>query len=125
MSEIATQRAVMLAVGGRPDCRVFRNTLGVAWHGVVESYDSERLVLRNARRVKYGVQNPGGADLLGWRTVNGVARFLAIEVKSEREQTTEAQDAFLHAVIRAGGIGIVARSVEDAIRGLEDAFPPV
>ena len=109
-SEHIVQRAVMLAVGGRPDCRIFRNSLG-------------RFQDATGRWVRFGIANPGGADLIGWRTVNGVARFLAIECKSERGQTTEAQDTFLQAVRRAGGIGIVARSVEEAIAGLDGDGP--
>ena len=127
MSESATLQRIKLAVGGRPDCRVFRNQVGQGWYGKLISGPAPingRVVLDGARPLKAGLC-PGSSDLVGWRTINGVARFVAIEVKSEREQTTEAQDFFLHAVRRAGGVGIVARSVEEAIRGLEDADPPV
>ncbi len=39
--------------------------------------------------------------------------FLAVECKRPGEDPTEKQQAFLDAVDRAGGIGIVARCVED------------
>ena len=40
-------------------------------------------------------------------------RFLAIEVKSATGKPTPEQTAFLAAVVRAGGIAFVARSVDD------------
>jgi hypothetical protein len=50
------------------------------------------------------------------RIVNGpqrVGRLLAIEVKSAEGKPTPEQLAFLQAVVRAGGIAFVARSVKD------------
>ena len=125
MSESATLQRIKLAIGGRPDCRVFRNQVGQGWYGKLISGPapiSGRVVLDGARPLRAGLCT-GSSDLVGWCTINGVARFVAIEVKSEREQTTDAQDVFLAAVIRAGGIGIVARSGEDAIRGLDGDGP--
>jgi hypothetical protein len=40
-------------------------------------------------------------------------RFLAIEVKAAKGVVTQAQQAFLDQVNKAGGKGFVARSVED------------
>lgn len=75
--------------------RVFRNNIG--------SYR------RGKAYIKYGVCNPGGSDLIGF-TDRG--RFIAIECKVDTP-TTNAQMKFLQAVIRSGGIGIVARSTDD------------
>jgi hypothetical protein len=66
--------------------------------------------------VRYGF--PGCADILG-QMADG--RFLAIEVKAARGQATEAQVAFLLQVRRAGGVAILARSIEDVQAGLEAA----
>lgn len=62
------------------------------------------------RKIRYGVCSPGGSDLIGW-TSSG--RFMAVEVKTARGITTKQQANFLKQVIRAGGIGIVARSEDD------------
>ncbi len=40
-------------------------------------------------------------------------RFFAIEVKSAEGKPTPEQTAFLAAVVRAGGIAFLARSVKD------------
>lgn len=61
------------------------------------------------RFIRYGVGGKGGADLIGW---TDTGRFVAIEVKAG-SPTTAHQVAFLKAVIRAGGIGIVAHSISD------------
>lgn len=82
--------------------------------------------------VRFGA--PGISDILGWRTVKDfthqgcchktdaalprVAHFLAIEVKRPGTYPTPAQAAFLETVKAAGGIAIVARSVEDVRRAL-------
>ena len=66
----------------------------------------------NGKRIRFGL-HVGSSDLIGWRTVNRVAQFVAVEVKTAKGITTKAQQQFLQAVIRAGGIGIIARSVED------------
>lgn len=63
--------------------------------------------------IKYGVCNPGGSDLIGWRTRHGIAQFVAIEVKSDTGKATPEQLNFINTVISAGGIAGVCRSVED------------
>jgi len=45
-------------------------------------------------------------------------RYFAIEVKRPGGKPTSFQEKFLENVKRAGGIAIVARSVDDVIRGL-------
>ena len=69
--------------------------------------------------IKYGVCNPGGSDLVGWRifdagqTYGQIAQFVAIEVKTPTGKATPEQLSFINAVISAGGIAGVCRSVED------------
>jgi hypothetical protein len=107
MSEAGIQRAIMAELG-RGDGRVFRNNVGV---------------LRDERGqfVRYGLC-VGSSDLIGWRTVTvtpemvgrQLAVFVAIEVKTERGRVTDEQQAFIAAVQKAGGLGGVARSIDDA-----------
>jgi hypothetical protein len=58
----------------------------------------------------------GGSDILGItndRCKIGKGRFLAIEVKNKTYKASEPQIAFLEAINRFGGVGILARSVDD------------
>lgn len=102
-------RAIMAGVS-TPGVRVFRNNVGA-------------LKDQEGRLVRYGVANPGGSDLIGWRSVTvtpemvgrKVAVFLAIEVKAERGRATDAQVNFINRVKADGGLAGVARSVDDAL----------
>ncbi len=112
MTESALIRAILVAASHH-GARLFRNNVG-------QLQDIE------GRWVRYGVCNPGGSDLIGW-TATG--QFLAVEVKAVRIQsasspmsrtvTTDDQTRFLAAVRKAGGIGIIARSVDDVISAIE------
>ena len=55
MSEAGEQSRIMLALGGHPGIRVFRNNVGLAR-------------FPDGSTVRYGLC-PGSADLIGWRTV--------------------------------------------------------
>ena len=60
----------------------------------------------------------GVSDLIGiWKGYP-----LAIEVKSERGRLTDHQERFLIQWRDAGGIGLVARSIDDVKDGLEQFF---
>lgn len=87
------------------DCgaRVFRNNRGLF------------LTLDSKRRVRAGLECNGSADLIGW-TKDG--RFLAIELKSMTGKGTPAQDAFIAAVMAAGGVAFYARSPEEITKKL-------
>ena len=67
------------------------------------------------RWVRYGWV--GCSDILGMLT-NG--RFLAIECKSRTGRLSPEQAAFLDAVNAGGGLGIVARSVDDVIAAIRN-----
>lgn len=64
---------------------------------------------KNGRWVKFGLFNPGGADLIGIH--NG--RFIAVEVKSETGKVSPEQANFIAFVNKNGGLAGVCRSVED------------
>lgn len=110
MSETTILRAVHLAVGSRPDVRLFRNNVGVATHA-------------DGSRVVYGLC-PGSSDLIGWRIVTvtpemvgkPLAQFVALEVKTPTGRVTPEQRTFITAVTKSGGLGVVVRSAEDAIK---------
>lgn len=99
---------IRLAIGGRPDVRIFRNNVGVAEYP-------------DGTKVAYGLC-PGSADLIGWRSIvispcdvgRRLAVFVAVEAKSGRGRPTPEQLAFLEAVRKGGGIAGVAHSPEEA-----------
>jgi hypothetical protein len=108
-SETTLQQQIRLALGTRPDARLFRNQVG--------SLPDPR----SGRLVTFGLAR-GSADLIGWRTVvvtpdmvgQRLAVFTSIEVKTPTGRIAPAQQHWLGAVRGAGGIAGVARSVTDA-----------
>ncbi len=112
MVETPILRSIMLTCG-RGAVRLWRNNVGM---------------LKNAKgnRVRYGLCNPGGSDLIGFRSVvvtpamvgSRIAQFVAVEVKAGKNAPNKNQRDFLRIVDGAGGRAIVAYSVEDAERGL-------
>jgi len=96
MTEAGLMRDIQVALS-KAGHRVFRNNIGTC-------------MTARGDYIRYGVCNPGGSDLIGW-TKTG--RFLAIEVKTESGRLTEAQERFLEAVNKFGGVGICAKSLKD------------
>jgi len=107
--ETPIQQKILLKIGGRKDCRFFRNNVGVAYR-------------KDGIPVKFGVCNPGGSDLIGWRSVkitpdmvgHTVAVFSAVEVKRPGKKTTKPQNNFIKIVKNAGGISGVAHDEDEA-----------
>lgn len=64
--------------------------------------------------VRFGKK--GLPDIIGWQTCFGLACFLAIEVKRPGQKASPEQAAFLSQVRAAGGIALVAHSLDD-VRG--------
>lgn len=110
-AETDLQQRIRLAIGTRPDARLFRNQVG--------SLPDPR----SGRLVSFGLAR-GSADLIGWRTVTitpemvgrRIAVFTSIEIKTASGRLTPQQRSWLQAVHQAGGISGVARSVNDALR---------
>jgi len=108
-SETHLQQEIRLALGTRPDLRLYRNNCG--------SLPDPR----TGRLVTFGLAR-GSADLIGWRTVvvtpemvgQRIAVFTSIEVKTPTGRLRPEQQAWLGVVRGAGGVAGVARSVSDA-----------
>jgi hypothetical protein len=107
MSEAAIQQDIRLALGQCPGIKTFRNNVGA-------------IKDRNNRLVRYGLVT-GSADLIGWQSVviteamvgQRFARFLSVEVKTPTGRLSPEQETWRQAVLKAGGIAVVARSVDD------------
>jgi hypothetical protein len=118
--ETELQQRIRLALGTRPDARLFRNQVG--------SLPDPR----TGRLVTFGLAR-GSADLIGWRSVvvtpdmvgRRLAVFCSIEIKTATGRLRPEQQAWLGVVQDAGGIAGVARSVTDACHIIENplAFP--
>ena len=110
-SETHLQQEIRLAVGTRPDLRLYRNNCG--------SLPDPR----TGRLVTFGLAK-GSGDLIGWRTITigpehvgqRIAVFTSIEVKTPTGRVSPQQHAWLSVVLAAGGIAGIARSVPDALR---------
>ena len=103
LTEAELLRQILLAIGSRPDVRLWRKNVGAAMSG--------------GRFIRFGT--PGAADLLG--LLQG-GRFLAIEVKSATGRLTPEQRAWGEMVQRFGGTYLVVRSVEEAVSAVEEAL---
>ena len=108
MSETAILQDIRLALGQHPGIKMFRQNVG--------AYKDPR----SGRLVRYGLCT-GSADLIGWQSVvitpamvgQRFARFLSVEVKTPTGRLSPEQETWRQAVLKAGGIAVVARSVDD------------
>jgi hypothetical protein len=122
MREKSIQSQIFAAIGSRPDVRLFRNNVGVAWQGEVTRLPNGDVLIRNPRRVVYGLCE-GSSDLIGFRRLTigpqhvgqQVAQFVALEVKAAKGLATPEQRNFLRVVQDSGGAGGVARGVDEAL----------
>jgi len=101
---------------------VFRANVGRGWQGVVNRRAEGYVELRDARPFSTGLP-VGFSDLFGWQSVTVtddmvgtvIARFVAIEVKSDRGRVRPEQAAFIKAVNDAGGIAGIAHNESEAV----------
>ena len=124
MTEHETQQRILLAFGSGTT-RLWRNNTGVGWAGQATTVTGANaaaigrtlrpgdVVVRQGRPLHAGLC-VGSSDLIGYRQVDGVAQFVAIEVKSERGRATEQQTQFLNHIQAAGGCAGIARCIGDA-----------
>lgn len=102
ITEGQLQDAIRLALGTTTGLVLWRNNCGV-------------LPMPDGKRIRFGVGNPGGADLIGCYC----GRFLAVEIKTATGKQTEEQRTFQRCVERNGGIYLMPRSVQDAVNMVE------
>ena len=99
------QAKIRLALGSRPDVRLWRQGVGMAR-------------TESGTVMRFG--EPGQADLSGIVAPWGIR--LEVEVKRPGEKPTDAQARWGRMIERFGGIYIVARSAEDAVAQLTAAI---
>ena len=104
--ESETQRDILLCAPSI-GCRLLRNNVGAFQDAT-------------GRWVHFGVGGDGGSDLIGWTDDAGTAVWTVVEVKRKPRKPTTEQQAFVDAAIAAGGIGVVAYSVQDFRDAISD-----
>jgi hypothetical protein len=124
MSEHVIQQQILLAHGSGAT-RLWRNNVGTGWAGqatkvtggnlraVSQALRPGDVVIRQGRPLHAGLC-VGSSDLIGYRQVDGIAQFVALEVKSATGKATKEQVQFLDHIQAAGGLAGIARSVDDA-----------
>lgn len=109
-TESQIQRAILNRIGSMPDCRLFRNTVGVGFVG------------RPPRRISFGLA-PGSADLIGVRRYmitrddvgHDVGVFVSLEVKRDgKTKARPEQHNWANMVMDMGGIAHVVHDPEYA-----------
>lgn len=98
---------ILLALGARPDGRVWRNSVGAAR----PTYDPKRVLF-------FGLK--GSSDVLG--IVGPRGRWLAVEAKTGNAKPDKDQLAFLAMINRFGGVGRVVHSVDEARAAYAEAL---
>ena len=135
MSEANLMRQIQMAAS-KIGARLFRNNIVTAWQGQVYrptarvqvSVGPQDVVIRNARAINAGL-GVGTSDLIGWAPLvisadmigKRVAIFSSVEIKTKTGRVTPEQKNFLSVVDGEGGLAILARSIEDAVEGINGA----
>lgn len=110
MTEAEVLHETLLAVSALPGVVVWRANSGVAWAKTAGG--GMRPLTMNT---------PGCPDIVGWVRVGEHAVFLGIEVKSATGRLRESQAAFRRLLELSGGIYILARSADSAVRAIREA----
>lgn len=105
--ELPVQHAIHLALGSRPDVRLWRFDAAAAWI--------------NGRPKQHCPE--GWPDLAGWVVIGGQPVVLGIEVKAPKGgKHLDSQKTMQRIWEQFGAIYILARSVEEAAQKLEAAI---
>jgi len=99
MSETEIMRDILIAVSALPETMIWRNNTGQG-------------TAQGGRVIRFGL--PGSPDILG--VCRG--RSIGIEVKTAKGRQSQQQRRFQRAFEAAGGVYVVARSVEEAVDAL-------
>lgn len=119
-SEHAILNDVLTEVSALSDTFCYRQNTGTAWQGRPVNVPPGEYVkvlpgmkiLAEARPIEFGL--PGAGDVVGQRK----GRAFQIETKTLTGRQRELQRNFEKVWVQRGGIYILARSVEDAVKGL-------
>lgn len=100
--EVQIMDAVKAVLISDPRCLIWRNEIGHSTHLPDGT--------KRQGPIKYGLCNPGGADLIGLYA----GRFLAVECKTVKGRQSPEQVRFQAAITAKGGVYALVRSEDDA-----------
>lgn len=116
MSEVELMRAIQMKASDMGH-RLFRNNVGTGWVGQQVRVSQPTMVMMAPGDVLVRKASPlhsglcvGSSDLIG---LTKIGLFLAVEVKAPKGRFQPNQPSFIEQVRGMGGIGIVARTLED------------
>jgi hypothetical protein len=92
---------ILLAIGQRPDCRVWANETGAAY--------------RDEKLIHYG--RVGSSDILG---LTSDGKILCVEVKTGKASLSKYQVHFQNMILKFGGRFFLARDVDSIVKFLDD-----
>jgi hypothetical protein len=98
---------ILLAIGSRPECRVWKNATGTA-----KSF--------SGNTIKFGKK--GSSDIIG---ITSDGKFLAIECKTGAAVQTKEQRTFEKMITFFGGRYILARTIDDVLISLAKMGLPI
>lgn len=119
-SEKAIQNDILMDLSALDGGVFWRNNTGQAWQGqrlnlapgAMVHMEPGMVVLRGARPIDFGLK--GSADIMGAYC----QRPVAVEVKTETGRQETDQRYFEQAWVKAGGLYVLARSVDEARQGV-------
>lgn len=117
-SEKAEMNDALIGLTALSDSLFYRQNSGQAWQGRpidVPAGEYVRVtpgmkILAEARPVSFGLE--GAGDIVGHRK----GRAIQVEMKTATGRQREAQIAFERAWVKRGGVYILARSADEAVR---------
>lgn len=120
-TERSIQSAIHLAIGSRPDCRLWRQNVGTGWTGDVSRRPDGSVFIRNARPLHAGLC-VGSGDLIGIQRVTitpdmvgqTVGIFVSMECKTATGRVRPEQANWANVLRDFGARAGVVRSVADA-----------
>lgn len=127
MSEADLQRRVQVQLCHDADVRLWRNNVGEAWQGQATRLLNGDILIKNPRRVRYGLAT-GSSDLIGLRSLavteamvgSRVAVFTSLEFKRFSGRATADQGAWIRMVNALGGRAGITRNFDDGRRIIYD-----
>lgn len=101
--------------------RLFRNVVSCGWTGKAKYFPHKSQVIIDGAHPLHAGLCIGSSDLIGFRPLlitehhvgKTLCQFIAVEGKTSGTRLTDEQAAFLDAVRDAGGVAVVAYSVDD------------
>jgi len=107
MTEKRLQAEILKIIGSHPDFRLFRNNTG-------------NITMLDGRRIQFGLC-VGSADLIGLQKIKitedmvgqEIARFISIEVKSEKGKLKPEQENWLEFINSFGGMAVVVSELDE------------